>query len=440
MNKRNDLVPEALGKRPDLLHNRFTLGSQPLGLDGVSIKFGTKTKPHVYNAPTGEGEVGRRLRRFALTLSRFQLPDAKKYIKRWGVSQTSLDAAVNIITTKAYAQAFADDPTIGTMDTRTLATLLNEPNPSPELFSKAMAYANTQAYSELLNNITDDNVRDNLVNRAEVIDRFIRGWNWQDITNINHKDIYSRKRSRQAYRNLARYIENEAQGASREASGVEVVEERERPRGLGKHMPDYGGKDQGWYPIFLVKPDLERSHTGKLGRRNIYCETGRSVKNISRMYSDPEQRVFSRKTRSLGAVVVFDCSGSMRLDQDDFDNLMKASAGATVLCYSTGNNANEAEPNAWIVARKGRQVRQLPPFPGGNGCDGPALMLGLDLRAHSRQPVIWVSDGGVTGTYDTRDHNLEEQCKEIVRKNNIHWVQNVNEAVKLMSKLQGRQQ
>jgi hypothetical protein len=130
----------------------------------------------------------------------------------------------------------------------------------------------------------------------------------------------------------------------------------------------------------------------------------------------------------------------MSLDQDDFNNLMKASAGATVLCYSTGNNASEDEPNAWIVARKGRQVRQLPPFPGGNGCDGPALMLGLDLRAHSRQPVIWVSDGGVTGIYSSRDHGLDEQCQEIVRKNNIHWVKNVNEAVKLMSKLQGRQQ
>lgn len=439
MNKRNELVPEALGKRPDLEHNRFTLGSQPLGLDGVSIKFGTKTKPHVYNAPTGEGEIGRRLRRFALTLSRFQLPDPKKYTKRWGVTQTSLDAAVNIIATKAYAQAFADDPTIGTMDTSTLASLLSEPNPSPELFSKALGYANTEAYSKLLNSIDDDEMRSNLTERAEVIDRFTRGWNWADITNINHKNQYERKKARQAYRSLARYIETEADGASRNSS-EEVVDETERPTGIGKHMPDYGGKEQGWYPIYLVKPDLERSHTGKLGRRNIYCETGRSVKNISRLYSDPEQRVFSRKTRSLGAVVVFDCSGSMSLDQNDFNNLMKASAGATVLCYSTGNNASEDEPNAWIVARKGRQVRQLPPFPGGNGCDGPALMLGLDLRAHSRQPVIWVSDGGVTGIYSSRDHGLEEQCEEIVRRNNIHWVKNVNEAVRLMSKLQGRQQ
>lgn len=439
MNKRNDLVPEALGQRPDLEHNKFALGSQPLGLDGVSIKFGTKTKPHIYNAPTGEGEVSRRLRRFALTLSRFQLPDAKKYIKRWGVSQTSLDAAVNIITTKAYQQAFADDPTIGTMDTSTLVSLLNEPNPPPELFSKALAYANTKAFSQILEGLEEGDVYDSLTNSAEILERFTRGWSWQRITNINHKDIYYRKHARGEYKRLAQYIDNQANGNA-EAARTEVIQEVERPKGLGKHMPDYGGKEQGWYPIFLVKPDLERSHTGKLGRRNIYCETGRSVKNISRLYSDPEQRVFSRKTRSLGAVVVFDCSGSMSLDQDDFNNLMKASAGATVLCYSTGNNASEAEPNAWIVARKGRQVRQLPPFPGGNGCDGPALMLGLDLRAHSRQPVIWVSDGGVTGTYDVRDHNLEDQCNEIVRKNNIHWVKNVNEAVKLMSKLQGRQQ
>ena len=182
MNKRNDLVPEALGQRPDLKHNKFALGSQPLGLDGVSIKFGTKTKPHIYNAPTGEGEVSRRLRRFALTLSRFQLPDAKKYIKRWGVSQTSLDAAVNIITTKAYQQAFADDPTIGTMDTSTLVSLLNEPNPQPELFSKALAYANTKAFSQILQGITNPDALASLANSAEILERFTKGWSWQRIT------------------------------------------------------------------------------------------------------------------------------------------------------------------------------------------------------------------------------------------------------------------
>jgi hypothetical protein len=198
------------------------------------------------------------------------------------------------------------------------------------------------------------------------------------------------------------------------------------------------GESKGWYPLFVSKPDLVRSHTGKLGRRNVYTGTGRSVKNVSRLYSDPEQRIFTRKTRALGAVVVFDCSGSMSLSEKDLLDMMDASAGATVLCYSTGSVANENNPNAWVVARKGRQVRSLPDFPGGNGCDGPALRYGLQLRSSSKQPVIWVSDEGVTGMNDYNDDDLLQECRALVRKYGIKQAGDVRQAIKLMKQLQGR--
>jgi hypothetical protein len=155
------------------------------------------------------------------------------------------------------------------------------------------------------------------------------------------------------------------------------------------------------------------------------------------MITDPERRIFTRKTRSLGAVVVIDCSGSMSLSDRDLAEMMKASAGATVLCYSTGNEATAEQPNAWVVARKGRQVRRLPDFPGGNGCDAPALAYGVHLRSSSSQPVIWISDGKVTGLGDVSTPELRKQCNRLIQRHGIIHVRNVRQAINKMKQLQG---
>jgi Mg-chelatase subunit ChlD len=118
------------------------------------------------------------------------------------------------------------------------------------------------------------------------------------------------------YKALAGYIdaiaqENEGKFSTAEAKHKKA-REAEQQHGKGKATI---AESNGWEALYVVKPDLVRSHTGKLGRRSVYTGTGRSVKNVSRLYSDPEQRIFTRKTRALGAVVVFDCSGSMSLDR-----------------------------------------------------------------------------------------------------------------------------
>jgi hypothetical protein len=97
------------------------------------------------------------------------------------------------------------------------------------------------------------------------------------------------------------------------------------------------------------------------------------------------------------------------------------------------------EPNGWIVARKGRQVRHLPHFPGGNGCDAPALLYAQEyLRDNSKQPLIWVSDEKVTGRGDCSDRVLSEQCDGIKDRYNIQVASDVEEAIHLMRKLQGK--
>lgn len=439
--KHHTVAPEALGQRPELDHNRYESGGTPLDFDGVSVSFGTPTKPHSYQAPTGDGETSRRLRRFALTLSRFQLPNSKQLAKRWKVRPSSVKYAEQIFAISAYKQAFDDDPTIGTMSTEVLSQMLNEPSPNSELFSKALSYTNTEAFDNLLLEITNPEVRDLLVNfSAHIRSTYgMLSWRWKQTTEINSSDALRRRRARTNYKDLAREIDRLSLMGEKHILAQEKAEQRvgeSYEYGNGKEYTD--GSDR-WYPLYVSKPELPLAHTGKLGRRVMYTDTGRAIKNIGRLFSDPEERIFTRKTRALGAVVVIDCSGSMSLSESDIDEMIKVSAGATVLCYSSDSRPSHDNPNAYIVARKGRRVRKLPYFHGGNGVDAPALMYGIKvLRESSRQPVIWISDEMVTGRGDSGGLTLREETDRIKQRYGVIVCPNAGVAVRKLKQLQGK--
>lgn len=439
--RHHTVAPEAMGQRPELDHNRYESGGTPLDFDGVSVSFGTPTKSHSYQAPTGDGETSRRLRRFALTLSRFQLPNSKQLAKRWKVRPSSVKYAEQIFAITAYKQAFDDDPTIGTMSTEVLAQMLNEPSPNSELFSKALSYTNTKAFDELLYKIENSEVRDLLVNFSNHIGSSYgtRSWRWKATTEINSSDALRRRRARTNYKDLAREIDRlslmgEKHIKAQEKAEQEVGESYEY--GNGKEYTD--GSDR-WYPLYVSKPELSLAHTGKLGRRVMYTDTGRAIKNIGRLFSDPEERIFTRKTRALGAVVVIDCSGSMSLSEKDIDEMISVSAGATVLCYSSDSRPSQDNPNAYVVARKGRRVRKLPYFHGGNGVDAPALMYGIKvLRESSRQPVIWISDEMVTGRGDNGGLTLRQETDKIKQRYGVIVCPNAGVAIRKLKQLQGK--
>lgn len=440
MTKRN-ITPEAMPKRPDLPHNRYVAGSQPLDISGVSVGFGTATKPHTYNAPTGEGVTSRRLRRFALTLTRFQLPKAKQYAKSWKLSEASVDSATNIIASCAYREAFSDDPTIGTMNIDVLASLLNEVNPSKEAFMKAYSFIGTNAFDALLAKITNPKQVEYMTQISDSVhSRYLSGYVWYRIKDINSDRQSYRNYARRQYKELAQFLE----GYSEHSRDRFSVPDGRRDKNGEKEQDQYGkgkatiAEGTGWYPLYVSKPDLPLNHTGKLGRRSIYTDSGASAKNISRWYTDPNRRIFSRKTKSLGAVVVVDCSGSMSLSDYDIHKLLENTSGATVLCYSTGSRADEEHPNAWIVARKNRQVRRLPDFPGGNGCDAPALRYALTLRENSKQPIVWVTDYGVTGKSDSHNDALVKECKALERRYGIIVMRNIDRAIAKLREMQGK--
>lgn len=440
--RRSMLAPQSLPKRVGVKHNDWQAASEQFTLDSVCVKLSTGAKSHTYSAPSGDNPVARRLRRYVLTLSRYELPDASKYAKRWAVATECVEAASRIVSNYIYSDAYNDDPSVMTTHIDGLATMLASAKPHSAVVYKAFSLIGTDAWDLLLNKLEGTPIHHVLADTENDVDVRLDAYNgYRDIRKfINHD--YKRYRNYYAireYRDLCYILSRQADAATHAQERDESTEPSKTKRG-DEHgqgrRPDITEVGEGWMDFILAKPELNISHTGRLGRRIIACDTGRTIRDINRMITDPDKRIFSRKTRALGGVVVVDASGSMNWDDRDLERVMSACAGATVLMYSDG--FGEGQPNAWIVARQGRRVRHLPEAPGGNGVDGPALLYASQhLRTRRSLPIIWVSDGGVTGRGDVSSAQLHREIERICKRHNIVRVETAGQAVSMLKRLQG---
>ncbi len=87
----------------------------------------------------------------------------------------------------------------------------------------------------------------------------------------------------------------------------------------------------------------------------------------------------------------------MSLSQAQVKEMVAYAPSALVAQYSGGSYT---QPNLYVIANKGRMVEKLPRPHGNNGVDYPALQWAVKQRQRQNSPVIWVSDGGVTGKRD----------------------------------------
>lgn len=179
---------------------------------------------------------------------------------------------------------------------------------------------------------------------------------------------------------------------------------------------------------------LDRSLSGRMGRKRIATNMGRNPRRLNRMLTDPQRRVFDRTIRGTGGVVVIDQSGSMHLSGADVKALMEASPGCTIIGYSHRPGSTDT-PNTWVIAKDGRCASEFPSGHGGNGVDGPALRYALSLRRRG-EPVVWVCDGAVTdGKHDHTFDNLSNECALLVHRNNVHMVANVDDGVRALQEV-----
>jgi hypothetical protein len=200
----------------------------------------------------------------------------------------------------------------------------------------------------------------------------------------------------------------------------------------GNAHPDDADDLQGWYAVVPNKPPREVAHLGRLGRKRTLADTGKTPNRIANYCGDPLRRIYTRKTRGTNALVIVDCSGSMSLDTDDLDAILKACHGATVIAYSADDDST---PNTHLLAHNSRRVRDMPHFPGNNGNDAPAASWAIKHYRKHNAPVLWITDGRATGRGDQGNPELRAQCQRLAKRHGITIARTVPEALRDLAQL-----
>lgn len=173
---------------------------------------------------------------------------------------------------------------------------------------------------------------------------------------------------------------------------------------------------------------------GRLGRKRIASDTGRNPRRIDRMLTDPDRKVFDRRSKGRGGVVLIDQSGSMNLTEDNIWDIIKQAPGCVIIGYSHRSGSSTI-PNIWVLADRGSVVQNIPKGNSGNGVDGPAIRFAAK-RLRSGEPFIWVCDGIVTdGEDDRQAPNLTKEAINLVSQHKIHMTETVDEAVSALQKV-----
>jgi len=186
-----------------------------------------------------------------------------------------------------------------------------------------------------------------------------------------------------------------------------------------------------WGELKFGKVQLDVISTGTMGKKRVATNMGRNPRRVNRYLTDPEYRIFDRRVRARGGIVVLDCSVSMSFTRDQIHTIVKHAPGATVLAYSWNRQGGD---NAWILAQNGKMYRELDNIAAGNGVDLPALQWAIKNRRRN-EPIVWVSDGGVSGIGDGFHETLDRQCAKYVLKNRILCAKHMTDAVELFKKM-----
>ncbi len=173
--------------------------------------------------------------------------------------------------------------------------------------------------------------------------------------------------------------------------------------------------------------------------RRVRAEpAGTRCRYPNRLLTDPARRAFTSTRRRAGGIVVVDQSGSMDLEVDELESLLRQSPGALVIGYSHRPGDRSKHPNAWVLARDGERVIDIPSGNVGNGVDGPVLRWAIRHR-RGREPIVWVTDGQVTDSNDHPVPALSRECAQLVRAHGIRLVRTLPGAERALRRVTTRE-
>lgn len=194
------------------------------------------------------------------------------------------------------------------------------------------------------------------------------------------------------------------------------------------------GAIPAWGKLRIEKLPMPDATRGNLGRKRVASDTGKNPRRMHRYFTD--RKVFDRTSKGMGGVVIIDASGSMSFSHEDIREIVEAAPGCTVAMYTELLRDNTT-PNLWVLAERGRicKADKMPGFRAGNVVDLPALKWAVSKRQRSTSPVIWVSDGVVTGEGDAGHEALNRQVARYVAEKRVICAPNVAKAKAMLAKL-----
>jgi hypothetical protein len=214
---------------------------------------------------------------------------------------------------------------------------------------------------------------------------------------------------------------------------------------IDKSDPTYGecgGDDRSSFPyepawgqLNPTEADLLKAAPGSISRKRKAAQVGRNPRRIHRMLTDPERRIFDVKARGKGGIVLIDASGSMHFGPDDIQKIMELAPGALVAIYAEDGDGSSGEHNLHVIAKNGKMADEIPRYQTGNNVDLPALKWAIAKRSSNKIPVLWVTDGAVTGVDGNVYSSLGVQCIEFCKRERIIVAEDINEAVRVMGDL-----
>jgi len=189
----------------------------------------------------------------------------------------------------------------------------------------------------------------------------------------------------------------------------------------------------GRFATLVLDNAIERTRVA--GSRNVRrtrpATSGTVLRYPGRLVTDEQRRAFARRAPSRGGIIVIDQSGSMDLEPQVMEELLRRAPDALVLGYSHRPGDRGRSPNAWLLCDRGTVAATYPSGNVGNGVDGPALRWAL-ARRQGDEPVVWVTDGQVTDSHDHPDATLTRECAQLVRRHRVRLARDVSDATALL--------
>jgi hypothetical protein len=214
---------------------------------------------------------------------------------------------------------------------------------------------------------------------------------------------------------------------------AEADRERKRSSAMSKFTkhPEHTGKGSSYDDVRLMDTELDTAHLGKMAKRRIASNKGKAPRHVSRMATDPHTRIFSRKIRAHGGVVLIDQSGSMSLSASDVEAILSVAGGATVIGYS---DCGSHVANVWIHAKNGKRSTLAPMGGNGNGVDASALRYAISERSRTGEPIVWVTDGYAYSKNGNMGKKETAELVSLITRHGVHMVDTPAEAVAILAK------